>query len=413
MAAHLGGGGRCATARGPHRSETVHSPLPRFLVLYGVLFAGFGVASPFLPALLKQFGLGSAAIGAVLAAGTAIRLLTGPLGGRWADRSGRAPLVLALLLAASAAVALGYLSARGFALLLLVSVLHASVLAPLTPVADALTLGSSERRPGFPYGWVRGAGSASFIVGTLLSGQAVSRFGLGAFVWMNAALLAAAAGVAPFLPNRVAGRTEGPAPAATQRGSVAALLRTPAFPRLMVVASLILGSHAMHDGFSVIRWRSAGLSAGQVSVVWSMSVAAEVVVFVLLGQPILDRIGPARSLMVAAVAGIARWGISARTAFFPIIACSETLHGLSFALMHLACMRVIAAMVPSRLAATAQAFYATVAVGAASAAITLAAGPAYARFGPGAFWAMAALCAAALPVAAGLRVPDRHGHPDT
>ena len=125
----------------------MRSPLPRFLVLYGVLFAAFGVAAPFLPALLKQLGLGSDAIGAVLAAGTAVRLLTGPLGGRWADRSGRAPLVLALLLAASAAVALGYLSARGLALLLLVSVAHASVLAPLTPVADALTLGSSERRP--------------------------------------------------------------------------------------------------------------------------------------------------------------------------------------------------------------------------------------------------------------------------
>ncbi len=389
----------------------MRSPLPRFLVLYGALFAGFGVAAPFLPTLLKQFGLGSDAIGAVLAAGTAIRLLTGPLGGRWADLSGRAPLVLALLLAASAAVALGYLSARGFVLLLLVSVAHASVLAPLTPVADALTLGSSERRPGFPYGWVRGAGSAAFIAGTLLSGQAVSRFGLGAFVWMNAALLAAAAFVAPLLPNRMTGRTDGLAKRTGGRGSVATLLRTPAFPRLMLVASLILGSHALHDGFSVIRWHSAGLSAVQVSVVWSMSVAAEVVVFVLLGRPILDRIGPARALMVAAAAGAVRWGVSARTAFFPVIACSETLHGLSFALMHLACMRVIAAVVPAPLAATAQAFYATVAVGAASVVVTLAAGPAYAHFGPGAFWAMAVLCAAALPIAAGLRIPSRDGRP--
>jgi MFS transporter, PPP family, 3-phenylpropionic acid transporter len=38
----------------------------RFLLLYGTLFAAFGVASPFLPALLHARGLGPSEIGAVL-----------------------------------------------------------------------------------------------------------------------------------------------------------------------------------------------------------------------------------------------------------------------------------------------------------------------------------------------------------
>src|ERR1700729_2537332 len=38
----------------------------RFLLLYGTLFAAFGVASPFLPALLHERGLGPSEIGAVL-----------------------------------------------------------------------------------------------------------------------------------------------------------------------------------------------------------------------------------------------------------------------------------------------------------------------------------------------------------
>jgi hypothetical protein len=46
----------------------------RFLLLYTTMFAAFGVASPFLPALLHQRGLDPSKIGAVLAAGTAIRL---------------------------------------------------------------------------------------------------------------------------------------------------------------------------------------------------------------------------------------------------------------------------------------------------------------------------------------------------
>ena len=43
----------------------------RFLLLYGTMFAAFGAASPFLPALLHERGLGPSEIGAVLAAGTA------------------------------------------------------------------------------------------------------------------------------------------------------------------------------------------------------------------------------------------------------------------------------------------------------------------------------------------------------
>ncbi len=370
------------------------------------MFAAFGVASPFLPALLKQDGLNPNALGVVLAGGTAVRLITGPLGGRLSDRTGRPPLVLAGFMAASALVACGYVPARGLALLLLVSVLHASVLAPLTPVADTLALGSADEQPGFSYGWVRAAGSAAFIVGTLVSGQAVGWWGLGVVVWLNAGLLAVAACLAPRLPNRVAGTANETAPSG--RGGLAAafavLLRVPIFARLMVVVALIGGSHAMHDGFEVIRWRSAGLSPSQCSVLWAASVAAEVVVFFWAGPRLLAGLGPRRALLLSASAGVVRWGAAASTAWFPALLLVEPLHGLTFALMHLACMDVIAHAVPARLAATAQAFYATVAMGAFSSVVTLVSGPLYGTFGAAAFWGMAGLCAAALLVTYGMRV---------
>ncbi len=374
--------------------------LPRFLGLYGALFAAFGVASPFLPGLLRQDGLGVGAIGVVLAAGTAIRLLAGPLGGRLADRVGRPSVVLAGFAAASALVATGYAPARGLPLLLLVGVAHAAVLAPLTPLADALALGAAATPPGFAYGWVRGVGSAAFIAGVLLSGQLVERAGLGIIVWLNAGLLAAAAVVATRAPDRMAGPAA--APAASGAGPWRALLGIPGFARLMAVAALVGGSHALHDGFEVLRWRSAGLSAPQASLLWSFSVVGELVVFLLAGRWLLDRLGPARAMMLAALAGIVRWGAAASTAAFPVMAAVEPLHGLTFALLHLACMDVIGRRVPRALAATAQAFYATIAMGATSAAVTLAGGPLYQHLGAGAFWAMVAMCALALPFAAGL-----------
>ncbi len=363
------------------------------------MFAAFGVASPFLPALLLQDGLHPSAIGAVLAAGTAIRLLTGPVGGWLADRTGRAPAIVAGCAAAAALVALGYVPARGLFPLLLVSVAHAAVLAPLTPLADALTLGSANSKPGFEYGWVRGAGSAAFIAGTLLSGWLVGPFGLGIIVWLNAGLLAAAASVAWRVPNRVAGAAT-PEPNRA-RGGLRELLGISTFVRLMAVAALIGGSHAMHDGFEVIRWRAAGLSDAQCGLLWAMSVLAEVFIFLWLGPRVLRRIGPGRCLMFSAIAGIVRWGAAARTAAFPVMALVEPLHGLTFALMHLACMEVIGRVVPQRLAATAQAFYGTVAMGATGAAMTLASGPLFEQFGAGAFWAMAAMCGMGFLVARG------------
>jgi PPP family 3-phenylpropionic acid transporter len=380
------------------------SSLPRFLALYGGLFSAFGVASPFLPGLLKQDGLGASAIGIVLAGGTAIRLVSGPSGGRLADRVRRPALVLTGFAAAAALVATGYAPARGLPLLLLVSIAHAAVLAPLTPVADALALGSASSKPGFAYGWVRGAGSAAFIIGTLVSGQLVERAGLGIIVWLNAGLLAAAAACAYRVPNRLAGSSAA-APRPYGLGPWRALLGIPVFVRIMAVAALVGGSHALHDGFEVIRWRAAGLSASQSSVLWSLSVAAEIVVFLFAGGPLLKRLGPAGAMTLSAAAGVVRWAAAANTAAFGIMAAVEPLHGLTFALLHLTCMDVIGHTVPKGLAATAQAFYGTIAMGATAALVTLASGPLYDHFGAASFWAMAAMCAVALPLAASLRSP--------
>lgn len=386
--------------------DRLRTELPRFLLLYGILYAGFGVQSPYLPALLAGRGLRPEAIGAVLAAGTAIRIAAGPAAGRLADRCEGTKAIFALCALAAAVSGLGYAALRGFGPLLTVTLLQAAALAPLAPLSDTLALAAAApaagREGGFPYGWVRGAGSAAFILGSLLSGQAIGRFGNAVIVWLGAALLGAAAAASPLAPRLASGGPPRPVAAAGGREGIAALLRLAPFRRAVVVAALILGSHALHDSFAVIRWEAAGISAGTVGILWSEQVAGEVVVFLLLGPPLLDRLGPAGAATLAAAAGILRWGVMAETAALPAIAAVEPLHGLTFALLHLACMRVFAESVPPRLAATALTLYGTVGIGAATALLTLASGPLYAQFGAQGFWAMAGLCAIALPLARGL-----------
>ena len=70
--------------------------MARFIFLYAAMYAAFGVASPFLPAFVTAGGLPPEQLGLVLAAGTAVRLLSAPLAGRIADLIGRLRIVLAV-----------------------------------------------------------------------------------------------------------------------------------------------------------------------------------------------------------------------------------------------------------------------------------------------------------------------------
>lgn len=204
--------------------------------------------------------------------------------------------------------------------------------------------------------------------------MAVSR-GLAVSIWLNAYLLAVAAFAALPVPTI----SDGPRLLRSGSGrDFLQLLHLRRFRRLLVVAALVLGSHALHDTFAVIRWRDAGISTATASLLWSESVIAEVVVFLLAGPALLERLGPARAAMFAAVAGVVRWSVLGATAQIVALMLVEPLHGLTFALFHLAAMRVIGATVPGRFAATAQALYGTVAAGSATALLTLASGFLYA-----------------------------------
>ena len=142
-----------------------------------------------------------------------------------------------------------------------------------------------QRRRGFEYGWVRGTGSAAFIIGTLLSGQAVSAFGLDMIIWLQALLLGMAACAGILVPELVHHRTADVV--RSPAGGIRVLLRIAQFRNLVIVAAMILGSHAMHDAFAVIRWSAAGISPATASLLWSESVAAEVLVFFVVGPALV------------------------------------------------------------------------------------------------------------------------------
>lgn len=373
--------------------------LPGFLLLYIGLYSAYGTESAYMPAFLRDHGLAVEWVGFVLAAGTVVRIVAGPALGRLADRRQARRGILALAAAASGVIGMAYLPAFGLLPLLAVSMIHSSATASLAPLSDALAVSAAAGPRGFQYGWVRGAGSAAFVAGTLLSGQLVDRIGLWSIIVASSVLFL----VMALFATRVS--TPPAAEQPPEKRSIEALKvlwGIPTYRCLIAVVVLVIGSHALNDTFAVIAWRDAGYGSGAISVLWSESVVAEVLVFLVAGPWLLARLGPAKAAGVSAVAGIVRWAIMGTTASMPALIFAQALHGLSFALLHLAAMGIIARHVPERLSATAQTIYGTFALGTASALLTLASGYLYGWFGMHAFWAMAALCAAALPLVAAL-----------
>ncbi len=288
---------------------------------------------------------------------------------------------------------------------------RSGMLASIAPLSDALANtaayeSETDGRRRFDYGWLRASGSAAFIVGTTVSGWGAGKAGLASMIWFSGALLIIGGMVALLLPKLPGEYAEhsGARPAIVRDWVL--LFRVAVYRRVLIIAALVEGSHALHDAFSAIRWRSAGIDLPIVGLLWSESVLSEVVVFLLIGPRLVRQLGPGGACALAAGAGVIRWTVAAFTIDPVLLGFVQTLHGLTFALLHLACMRLIVQVVPVRLAATAQSIYGTMCIGLATALLTLASGLLYERMGGNAFLVMAGFCLLALPLCRGLRLSD-------
>ena len=228
--------------------------------------------------------------------------------------------------AAAGSIGCLYLVAFGALPLLAVSMAHAAVTAPLAPLADALALSAARGSKNIKYGWVRAVGSTAFVAGTLLTGQLVDRFGLAYIIVVSCGLFALTAVFATRAEPTRHSRKVFQGPLARDGHS---LWHNLVYRRVLLVAAMVIGSHAMNDAFAVISWQRAGLGSGSISLLWSLAVASEIIVFSLLGPWLLARFGPAWAAAIAAAAGILRWTVLGATTFLPALILMQASHGLN------------------------------------------------------------------------------------
>lgn len=377
----------------------------RLSAFYGALFLILGIHLPFLPVWLDARGLAAEQIAVATAAPLFLRVLVTPTAAVLADRTGRhrgfinglawLALLLALLLA----------QMQGFWGLLLLAVPFAIALSTIMPLTETIAV-AGVRTYGLDYGRMRLWGSLSFVLAGFACGWLIDWAGAEAVIGCLMVGLAATVACAWALPERASAQ----APAATQppspardgvRGgarAVGKLVGTPVFVGFLLAVGAVQGAHGMFYAFGALAWQAQGISTVWIGGLWAVAIAGEVALFAYSGQ-VVKRWGPVTLMVAAAAASVVRWALMALSPPLAMLAPLQMLHALTYGASHLAAMHFISRAVPESLQGTAQALYATMAMGVVIGGATLTSGRLYAAIGAEAYFAMAALAAVGLAAA--------------
>ena len=353
----------------------------RLALFYGAIFALIGCHLPFFPVWLRAVGIDATWIGVISAVPAVTRFTVLPIVTGFAERRGA---VRGAMMATAVMTTFGFAVIGTQHLPLAVFLAYAVTAAswtPTVPLTDAYAL-RGVARYGLDYGPLRLWGSAAFIVGALGCGLLAGMIAAKHLIWIIVATGALAAlvsfGLQP-LESR-------PAPALARHGS-GALLRDPGFLAIIAASALIQGSHSTYYVFGSITWQLAGLGGLTIAALWALGVVAEIVVFALSPRFTLR---PSMLVVIAGVGAMLRWLITAQEPPVAVLAVVQLAHGVSFGLTQVGIMGLMVRHVPMPVVTRAQGYLAACG-GIVASTASIVSGAIYARYGQGAYYAMAAM----------------------
>lgn len=353
----------------------------RLALFYGAIFALVGCHLPFFPVWLRAIGMDAAWIGVISAVPAVTRFTVLPMVTGFAERRGA---VRGAMMATAAITTVGFAVIGTQHLPLAVFLAYAVTAAswtPTVPLTDAYAL-RGVARYGLDYGPLRLWGSAAFIVGALGCGLLAGLIAAEHLIWFIVATGALAAlaslGLQP-LESR-------PTQAVARHGS-GAILRDPGFLAIIAASALIQGSHSTYYVFGSITWQLAGLGGLTIAALWALGVGAEIVVFALSPRFTLR---PSMLVVIGGLSAMLRWLITAQEPPVAVLAVVQLAHGVSFGLTQVGIMGLMVRHVPMPVVTRAQGYLAACG-GIVASTASIVSGAIYARYGQGAYYAMAAM----------------------
>ncbi|MDN2482264.1 3-phenylpropionate MFS transporter [Vibrio agarivorans] len=349
-------------------------------------FFAYGVYLPFWALWFEDQGVSATDIGMLIGLGLATRCVANLV---ITPRVHRVEHLLPVLrwLSFFALLFIGFhfLAGGSFWLMALATILFNLCCGPVIPLSDAMANYYSRLKL-LDYGRTRLWGSIAFIAGSTVVGFLVAQYGTDMIIYT------AIAGV--FAALMLSMRNPTPMPVTLEeedadRPKITALLREWPVIKFLVLVALIQGSHAAYYSFSSIHWKEAGHSEDIIGYLWSLGVVAEVAIFAT-SKKLFSGWSLRTLFVVAAVGVMARWGLTASTTAVPLLVVVQLLHGVTFAMAHIAAIQYIQNSAANKMVAL-QALYNAIPLGAFIALMTALSGWGYEHWGSNIFWVMASM----------------------
>jgi len=370
-------------------TESRHAvPGVRLAGFYFLFFSAVGAFMPYWSLYLAGIGLDAERIGALVALGMAVRIVSPNLWGWLADRRGRRIGIIRVGAVAGAACFALIPATREVALLALIIVVYNTFWTAVIPQFEALTLahlGAGAAR----YSRIRLWGSVGFVLASAGAGVVLERAGALVLPWLVLPLMGSVAAMAFALRDPPAEPHERSGGAAA-----AAPLRWREVAPFLLACALMQMSHGPYYVFFSIHLDGHGYSRDAIGALWALGVVAEVALFAAM--PRLIAAWPAAPLFAACFAlTAARWLLlAAAPPTWPVLVLVQALHAVSFGAYHALGIALVHRLFAGGRQGRGQALYSSLSFGAGGALGSAAAGWLWVSAGADATWFAAAGAAA-------------------
>ncbi|MBS1198000.1 MAG: transporter [Proteobacteria bacterium] len=334
-------------------------PYWRLSGYYFFHFAFIGAFLPFFGLYLQSIGFSAWDIGLLMSLMNVMRLFSPSIWGWLADRSGcRVPIIrLAGLMGLTGFSIFFYL--RGFTGMMLVMGLLSFFWSAALPLVEALTF-SHLREASTHYSRIRLWGSIGFVLAVLGTGALLDYLPINTVLTVCWLFMAGNFGLALSLPEAL------PAPEKKGQLALVGLLRQSRVKSLFAASFAMSAAHGAFYIFFSIHLAAHGYGQGQVGVLWTLGVVAEILVFLAMAR--LNRIFSLRAILFACfLAAILRFLLTGWCAgWLSLLVLAQLLHGLTFGAHHAASIAAVNRWFAGRAQARGQALYSSISFGAGS-----------------------------------------------
>jgi MFS transporter, PPP family, 3-phenylpropionic acid transporter len=364
--------------------------LRAFGALWFCYYATIGTFNPFAPLWFKDLGFSALAIGSIASLQAWTRVVAPYAWGWLGDHSGQRVRLLRVAAAVCVVAALALWGARSDAWVAACTALLFLANGGVVPLSEASLARHLQTADGVDstrYGRVRVWGSMGFIAAVLVCGVLLQSAGIGFFpliVVVGYTLLL----VAAFrLPGAADPRDEH-----TRAPAIWSVLKQPAVAWFYAAIFFTVLAHTSLYTFFSLYLDGLGYGKSTVGFLWAVSVVVEIAFFWWQGR-VFDRLKPHVWLQWAAAASVIRF---AATAAFgtslAVLVLAQSLHVLTFAAQHAACIVLITRHFPGALRGRGQALYTVLGYGSSGVIGGVIGGWLSSRFGyASVFWAASAI----------------------